>query len=203
MSFSTKNFWFFSEFLCSISSSHHVDHSVSCVLLIDKPNESCQKFQGNAISTTKKKKLLKRKRNSITSAKTNAPISQTSSERLKLTIQTYQMRNKKLKNEAWTTLRGNIKASLPVSADLNNEFTSAILEIDLRKVYPSSGSFWRSSKNIYNALSIMVLITPWTRMLMLHIRQLIYLVLANVLSTSFLMFHITFDEISTTLSVQF
>ena len=70
------------------------------------------------------------------------------------------MRNKKLKNEAWTTLRGNIKASLPVSADLNNEFTSAILETDLRKVYPSSGSFWRSSKNIYNTLSIMVLITP-------------------------------------------
>ena len=56
------------------------------------------------------KKLLKRKGNSITAAKTNAPISQTSSERLKLTIQTYQMRNKELKNEAWTTSRGNIKS---------------------------------------------------------------------------------------------
>ena len=57
------------------------------------------------------KKLLKRKGNSIiTPAKTNAPISQTSSERLKLTIQTYQMRNKELKNEAWTTSRGNIKS---------------------------------------------------------------------------------------------
>ena len=43
------------------------------------------------------KKLLKRNGNSITAAKTNAPISQTSSERLKLTIQTYQMRNKELK----------------------------------------------------------------------------------------------------------
>ena len=73
------------------------DHSISCVLLIDKPNESCQnskKFERNAISTTKKK-LLKRKGNSITPAKTNAPISQTSSERLTLTIQTYRMRNKK------------------------------------------------------------------------------------------------------------
>ena len=38
------------------------------------------------------KKLLKRKENSITPAKTNTPISQTSSERLKLTIQVYQMR---------------------------------------------------------------------------------------------------------------
>ena len=43
------------------------------------------------------KKLLKRKGNSITPAKTNAPISQTSSEGLKLIIQTYQMRNKELK----------------------------------------------------------------------------------------------------------
>ena len=41
------------------------------------------------------KKLLKRKGNSITPAKTNAPISQTSSECLKLTIQIYRMRNKK------------------------------------------------------------------------------------------------------------
>ena len=55
-----------------------------------------------------KKKLLKRNGIGITPAKTR--ISQTSSERLKLTIQTYQMRNKELKNEAWTTSRGNIKS---------------------------------------------------------------------------------------------
>ena len=56
------------------------------------------------------KKLFKRKGNSITPARTNAPISQTSSERLKLTIQTYQMRIKELKNEAWTTSRVKIKS---------------------------------------------------------------------------------------------
>ena len=55
------------------------------------------------------KKLLKRKGNSVTLAKTNTPFSHTSSERLKLTIQTYQMRNKELKNKAWTTSRENIK----------------------------------------------------------------------------------------------
>ena len=43
------------------------------------------------------KKLLKRKGNSITPAKTNSSISQTSSEGLKLIIQTYQIRNKELK----------------------------------------------------------------------------------------------------------
>ena len=43
------------------------------------------------------KKLLKRKGNSITPAKINAPVSQTSSECLKLTTQTYQMKTKNFK----------------------------------------------------------------------------------------------------------
>ena len=38
---------------------------------------------------------------------------------------------------------------------------------------------------------------------MLHIRQSVYLVLTTVLSTLFLVFHITFNEIRTTLSIQF
>ena len=44
-----------------------------------------------------KKKLLRRKEKNITPTKINAPISQTSSECLKATIQTYQMGNKELK----------------------------------------------------------------------------------------------------------
>ena len=44
-------------------------------------------------------KLLKRKENNITLAKTNSPIAQTSSEHLKSTIQTYQMRDKELKKK--------------------------------------------------------------------------------------------------------
>ena len=87
------------------------EHSISCVLLIDKPNENCKTPKKlEEMPYPPQKKLLKRKENNITPAKTNAPISQTSSERLKLTIQTYQMRNKELKNEAWTTSRGNIKS---------------------------------------------------------------------------------------------
>ena len=60
-------------------------------------------------------------------------------------------------------------------------------------------NFWSSSKNIYNLLSVMLHITQWNLVLMLHIRQSIYLVLTNVLSTSFLMFHIIFNKISTKL----
>ena len=63
------------------------------------------------------KKLLKRKGNSITPAKTNAPISQTSSEGLKLIIQTYQMRNKELKMKLGQLQEEISKASLPVSSE--------------------------------------------------------------------------------------
>ena len=72
----------------------------------------------NAISTTKKKKLLKRKGNSITPAKTNAPISQISSQCLKLTIQTCQMKTKNLRIKLGQLQEKVTKASLPVIADL-------------------------------------------------------------------------------------
>ena len=65
------------------------------------------------------------------------------------------------------------------------------------KFHPSWGYFGRSSKNIYNLPKIMLHINPWTLILMLHIRRSVYLVL-TVLSTSFLMLNITFNEISTT-----
>ena len=77
------------------------------------------------------------------------------------------------------------------------------LKLTKETFHPSWSYFGRSSKNIYNLPKIMLHITPWTLILMLHIRQSIYLVLTNVLSTSFLMFYITFNETSTTLSIQF
>ena len=74
-------------------------------------------------------KLLKRKGNSITPAKTNASISQTSSEGLKLRYKELKMKLGQLQEEI-------SKASLPVSADLCNNFKSIILETDQRKIYP-------------------------------------------------------------------
>ena len=64
------------------------------------------------------KKLLKRNGNSISPAQTNALISQTSSEGLKL-------RKKELKMKLGQLQEETSKASLPVSADLcNNLFSS-------------------------------------------------------------------------------
>ena len=111
------------------------------------------------------------------------------------------MRKKELKMKLGQLQEEISKASSPVCADVSNDFKSIILENNQGKIYPSWGSFWRSSKNIYSLLSIILHITRWTLMLMLHMRQSIYLVLTNVLSTSFLMLHIIFNEISTTLPV--
>ena len=65
------------------------------------------------------KKLLKREGNSVTPAQTNAPISQTSSEGLKL-------RNKELKMKLGQLQEEISKASLPVSANLCNNFKSVM-----------------------------------------------------------------------------
>ena len=62
-----------------------------------------------------------------TQAKANTPISQTSSEDLKL----------ELKMELGQLQEEISKASLPVSADLCNNYKSTILETDQRKIYPS------------------------------------------------------------------
>ena len=127
------------------------------MFLIDKPNESCKnsiKFERNALSTTKK-----RKEKNITPAKTNAPISQTSSERLKLTIQTYRMGKKELKMKLGRLHEEISKASLPVSADLSNDFKSIILETDRRKRSPFMRLFWEGCKNVYNLLKILLHIT--------------------------------------------
>ena len=68
--------------------------------------------------------------------KTNAPISQTSSECLQLTIQTYQMRSKELDMKLGKLKEKISKASLPFSTDLSNDLKS-ILETDQRNIYPS------------------------------------------------------------------
>ena len=129
-------------------------HSISYVLLIDKQNErrkSSIKFERNALST--QKKAFKKKR------KKTYTSNQTSSERLKVTIQSFRMGNKELKMKLGQLHEEISKASLPVSADLSNDFKSIILETGRRKLSPFMRLFWEDSKNVYN-LKIMLHITP-------------------------------------------
>ena len=151
------------------------------------------------ISYPPQKKLLKRKEKHITQAKTNAPVSQTSSERLKVAIQIYQMGKKELKMKLGQLHEEMSKASLPVSADLSNDFKSIILETDQRKLSPFMRLFWEEQQKCLQSSQNNATYYP----MIFHIRQSIYLILTNVLPASFLMFHITFVEISTALSIQF
>ena len=146
--------------------------SISCVLLIDKSNESCRnciKFERNALSTTKK--LLKRKEKNITPAKTNAPISQTSSERLKVTIQTYRMENKELKMKLGQLQKEISKASLPVSADLSNDFKSIILETDQRKISLFMRLFWEEQQKYLQSSPNNVKYHPWLFVIVCRLHQ--------------------------------
>ena len=78
-----------------------------------------QKKKIKEMSYPPQKKILKRKGNSITPAQTNAPISQTSSEGLKL-------RNKELKIKLGQLQEEISKTSLPVSTDLCNNFLNQL-----------------------------------------------------------------------------
>ena len=118
------------------------------MFLTDKPNESCKKppkIERNALSITKKK-LLERKRNHDTSAKTNAPISRTSSECLKLKIQTYRMINEEFKMKLEQLQEEISIAPLPLSADLSNDFKSIILKADQIKISFFMRLFWEEQQ---------------------------------------------------------
>ena len=93
------------------------------------------------------------------------------------------------------------KASLPVSAALSNDFKSIILETDQRKFHPSWGYFGRSSKNIFNQNNV-------TYHPMNPDTDVAYQTVNLFSSDKCLIYFIsdvphTFDEISTTLSIQF
>ena len=93
-----------------------------------------------------KRKFLKRKGNVITPAKTNAPISQTSSECLKLTIQTCQMKTKNLIMTLGQILEEITKASLPISADLSNDFTQLFWKLTKEKCALYQANFGGAAK---------------------------------------------------------
>ena len=81
-----------------------------------------------------KRKLLKRKGNSITPEKTNAPTSKTSSEGLKLQFKLIKSETKNLKMKLGKLQEEISKLSLPVSADLSNDFKLIILKTDRRNI---------------------------------------------------------------------
>ena len=136
------------------STPHTVPHNIKhCNTSLNKPNiyfrpESChilvkneqkckifQKFGNSSIS--KANKIFKRQPIILsTPAKLNAPISKTSSERLKLTIQSFRIENKELKEKVMELQQELSKSSLKVSENLDEDLTSIMAGVDQRDILP-------------------------------------------------------------------
>ena len=122
------------------------DHSISYVLLINKLNESCKKLKHLKEIPYPPKKAFKKKIKHYTSK--DKCSSFTNFFRMP------KISNSNLSNEKQKELKmkfGQLqeeisKASLPVSADLSNDFKSIIFETDQRKILPFMRLFWEQQQ---------------------------------------------------------
>ena len=122
-------------------------YPISWVLLIDKPNESCKnskKFEINPLSTIKK--AFKKKRKKHCTSKDKRPSFINFFRTPKAYNSNLWNERQRTWNEVRATSRRNIKASLPVSADLSNDFKSIILETAQRKISLFMRLFWEEQQ---------------------------------------------------------
>ena len=108
----------------------------------------CQKFDNSSIS--KANKFSKRRSIMLpTPAKLNAPISKTSSERLKLTIQSFRIENRELKEKVMELQQELSKSSLKVSENLGEDLNSIMAGADQRDIPPFMKFFLGRTTEIY------------------------------------------------------
>ena len=75
-------------------------------------------------------------------AKLYVPISKTSSECLKLTIQSFRIENKELKEKGMELQQELSKSSLEVSENLGEDLTFIMADADQRDIPPFINFFW-------------------------------------------------------------
>ena len=115
------------------------------VLTNTKQCNICVK-QENKLLKQNNKKLKRKSETMVIPAKLNAPISLTSPERLKLTMQNYRIENKTLKAEIQQLQKEISKSSLPINAELNDDFISIIQNTDQSKIPPFMKFFWEEQQ---------------------------------------------------------
>ena len=95
----------------------------------------------------KEMKSLKRKAENLNvPAKLKAPISLTSPERVKLTLQSYRMENKMLKLEIEKLQAEISNSSMTVSPDLNDDFVSIMSNTESKNISPFMKLFWEEQQ---------------------------------------------------------
>ena len=120
------------------------DHSISCVLLIDK-------WKLQKLKDIWKKYLIQQKKAFKKKIKyyTNKDKYPNFTNFFMPKINNSNLSNEKqkeLKMKLWQLEEKISKASLPVSADLSNDFKSIIFETDQRKISPFMRLFWEQQQ---------------------------------------------------------
>ena len=137
----SKHFTLFSDESPLQQTEYH--RSPDCILL--KSNEGICEHCNNHMK--KADKSLKRSALAITvPAKLNAPISLTSPERLKLTIQNYRIENKSLKLQISKLQEELSKSSTPVSSELSSDLVTIMSNADQSKISPFMKFFWEEQQ---------------------------------------------------------
>ena len=96
-------------------------------------------------------KSIKRKANSLTiPLKTKAPISFTSPERIKVTIQSYRIENKMFKSEIQNLQHEISKSSLKVHDGLSTDLIKIMSNADKLEVSPFMKFFWEEHQKYLN-----------------------------------------------------
>ena len=116
----------------------------SCLLSIPESSEKCAEC---IIVEAKEKVSLKRKRdNWNVPVKLKAPISLTSPERAKLTLQHYRLENKQLKDEIIVMQKEISQNSVSVDNNLGDHFISIMSGADKSKISPFMKLFWKEQQ---------------------------------------------------------
>ena len=132
-------------------------YRVNNCLILSKSStcENCLKFQKN-----REKSLIRKEKIINTPAKIKAPISQTSSQRLKLTIQSIRIENKELKEKIEHLQAEIAKNSLTVDSNLSEDLVSIMSDTDQTKLSPFMKLFWEEQQKYLKCSSTTVRYHP-------------------------------------------
>ena len=110
----------------------------------------------------------KKSEKSLIPAKPNAPISMTSPERIKLTLQNHRIKNRELQARI-ETLQNEISLSaISVSNNLNSDLVSIMSNADSSKVSPFMKFFWEQQQKYLQSSSSGVLVSPNDHQIVYH-----------------------------------
>ena len=116
----------------------------------NKSCKNCLKYESTKLSQMKKINT-KQKNVNLTPAKSKAPISKLSNERLKITLQHYRIENKSLMLHINELKQATEKSSVKVSEELSEDFVTIVSNADQTKMPPFMKFFWDEQQKYLRA----------------------------------------------------